>query len=224
MLRLYSHRFSFQIKWLLCDIYLIFFPFTYSFISLFPTQLFHSCFLLPKRVLDWLHFVDKAGIYLLIAGSCKSLASPRIQLLYKTTAFLYCTSERTYFLKHASRSACTRMRFMHFIHFIHVSSTCADTPFLVILFPDKPAWSVWLLALVWVVATVGILVAAILPPSKLKARISLSLYLVMGWGALITYSVSAEESQSPFHFSCSLFKPNIAKASCCVIFLSVHFF
>ena len=30
---------------------------------------YHSCFLLPKPVLEWLHFMDKAGIYLLIAGT-----------------------------------------------------------------------------------------------------------------------------------------------------------
>jgi predicted membrane channel-forming protein YqfA (hemolysin III family) len=154
--------------------------------------------LLPKRVLNWLHFVDKAGIYLLIAGTCEThfaclnraiaLVLParhrrRCSCLLTTLRCVVCS---LYSL--VSVLFCFANLLFIFLYFFCVC-ILADTPFLVILFPAKRAWSVWLLSLVWAVASVGIVVAAVLPTSKLKARISLSLYLVMGWSALVTYSV-----------------------------------
>mmetsp|Transcript_1839 Transcript_1839/g.2419 ORF Transcript_1839/g.2419 Transcript_1839/m.2419 type:complete len:1647 (+) Transcript_1839:1603-6543(+) len=95
----------------------------------FASTLYHSLYMLPPRVKEIFHFMDKAGIYVLIAG--------------------------TY------------------------------TPFLVILFPDKPMWSKHLLAFVWAVSLIGITVAAIMKPCRMKARISLTLYLALGWTAVL---------------------------------------
>jgi hypothetical protein len=64
-----------------------------------------------------------------------------------------------------------------------------DTPFLVILFPHKPEWSKYLLAFVWTVALVGITAAALMKPSKLKGRVSLTLYLALGWSAVLIVQV-----------------------------------
>jgi len=59
------------------------------------------------------------------------------------------------------------------------------TPILAILFPDKPEYSQWLLGFMWTMCVLGVSVTAILPEGKVKAMLSLSLYLGMGWVALL---------------------------------------
>ena len=94
------------------------------------STVYHSCFMLPRRVKDVLHFMDKTAIYLLIAGSY--------------------------------------------------------TPFLVVLFPDKPEWSVWLLSFVWAVALVGISAAFVIPTGNpVKPKVSLAMYLGMAYSGLL---------------------------------------
>lgn len=50
----------------------------------------------------------------------------------------------------------------------------------------QPKWSVWLLAFVWAVALLGITCSWVLPGgTRLKQRVSLTLYLCMGYAALV---------------------------------------
>jgi len=66
------------------------------------------------------------------------------------------------------------------------------TPFLVILFPDKPKWSVWLLGFVWAVAAVGIAAALLIPATNpIKPKVSLALYLSMGYSCVLVMQVNA---------------------------------
>ena len=80
------------------------------------------------------------------------------------------------------------------------NKTHTDTPFLAILFPDKRVWSVYLLGFIWFVALGGIAASAVLPQTKFKARLSLSLYLFMGWAAMLVMHVSY--SKKTLELSC----------------------
>lgn len=59
------------------------------------------------------------------------------------------------------------------------------TPILAILFPDKPEYSRWLLGFMWLMCVLGIFTTVILSEGKFKKILSLSLYLGMGWVAIL---------------------------------------
>lgn len=104
-----------------------------SLITLYSAStLYHSFFFLPRSVKVIFHFLDKAGIYFLIAGSY--------------------------------------------------------SPFLVILFPDDIMISRYMFLCVWLVAFLGIFVAATMAPSPTKSKVSLVLYLFLGHCALMIWS------------------------------------
>lgn len=66
------------------------------------------------------------------------------------------------------------------------------TPILAILFVDKPEYSQHLLGFMWGMCALGICVTAILADGKVKDILSLTLYLSMGWAAiLITEDMNA---------------------------------
>merc|ERR1712032_1016008 len=62
------------------------------------------------------------------------------------------------------------------------------TPLLVILFPDKPEYSQWLLCFMWLMCVLGVSTTVIVSEGKFKMVLSLSLYLGMGWVAILINS------------------------------------
>lgn len=60
------------------------------------------------------------------------------------------------------------------------------TPFLTILFPDKPIFSTWLLGFLWVMSFLGICLN-ICYSGKMKVCLQLSTYLGMGWAVLLCF-------------------------------------
>ena len=61
------------------------------------------------------------------------------------------------------------------------------TPFLAILFPDKPVFNFWLLGAIWVAAAAGI-VMRVFYYGPYKQAIQVTSYLAMGWTALFCLS------------------------------------
>lgn len=59
------------------------------------------------------------------------------------------------------------------------------TPILAILFPDKPEYSERLLYFMWLMCVLGISTTVIVSEGKFKKILSLSLYLGMGWVAIL---------------------------------------
>jgi len=59
------------------------------------------------------------------------------------------------------------------------------TPFLVILFPDKPLYSEWILTFLWGVCVLGVGVAAILPDGAPRRIVPLCLHFNMGWVGML---------------------------------------
>lgn len=68
---------------------------------------------------------------------------------------------------------------------IYILIAGSYTPFLQILFGDKPIWSIGLLGFIWFCCVFGILVEAFYPTWKYRPMFSLSMYLAMGWAVLI---------------------------------------
>jgi hemolysin III len=66
------------------------------------------------------------------------------------------------------------------------------TPFLQILFADKPIWSVGLLGFIWLCGVLGIMVEAFYPTWRYRPMFSLTMYLGMGWAAMICLPDMAE--------------------------------
>ena len=68
---------------------------------------------------------------------------------------------------------------------IYILIAGSYTPFLQILMSDQPGFSYGLLGFLWLCGGLGIYVEAAFPTWKWKSTFSLSMYLGMGWAALI---------------------------------------
>jgi hemolysin III len=68
---------------------------------------------------------------------------------------------------------------------IYILIAGSYTPFLQIVLRDYPMWSVGLLIFIWTACFLGVLVEAMCPTWKYKARFSLTMYLSMGWCCMI---------------------------------------
>lgn len=114
--------------------------------------------------------------------------------VYKWSVTLYLISLVTLFLAstlyHSFFSLrTTRVVFSVLDHSaIYLLIAGSYTPILAILFPDKPEYSETLLGFMWLMCVLGIFVTAVLPEGKFKMILSLSLYLGMGWVAILINS------------------------------------
>ena len=68
---------------------------------------------------------------------------------------------------------------------IYVLIAGSYTPFLTVMFADKPIFSVGLLGFIWTCCLLGIAVEALAPTWKWRPVFSLSMYLGMGWAAMV---------------------------------------
>jgi len=68
---------------------------------------------------------------------------------------------------------------------IYILIAGSYTPYLQICLHDKPKWSVYLLAFIWLCAIMGVSVEACFPAWKYKPTFSLSMYLGMGWACMV---------------------------------------
>lgn len=68
---------------------------------------------------------------------------------------------------------------------IYILIAGSYTPFLNIIMADSPLWSIGLSCFIWSCACIGISVEAMCPAYKNKLLFSLSMYLGMGWSALV---------------------------------------
>lgn len=72
------------------------------------------------------------------------------------------------------------------------------TPFLLLLFPDNPIWSTWLVIFMWCMAFAG-LALAIFYHGKLKTGLQVASYIAMGWSALLCmHDLWARLCNTPF--------------------------
>jgi hemolysin III len=75
---------------------------------------------------------------------------------------------------------------------IYILIAGSYTPFMQILFVDQPVWSVGLLGFIWSCAFLGISVEAFAPTWEWKKYFSLSMYIGLGWAALLCMPSMAE--------------------------------
>lgn len=68
---------------------------------------------------------------------------------------------------------------------IYVLIAGSYTPFLTVMFADKPIFSIGLLGFIWTCCFLGISVEALAPTWKWRPVFSLSMYLGMGWAAMV---------------------------------------
>lgn len=68
---------------------------------------------------------------------------------------------------------------------IYILIAGSYTPYLQICLHDKPKWSIYLLAFIWLCAIAGVSVEACFPAWKYKPTFSLSMYLGMGWACVV---------------------------------------
>lgn len=68
---------------------------------------------------------------------------------------------------------------------IYILIAGSYTPLLQILLIDEPVYSYGLLGFLWLCGGLGISVEAMYPTWKWKGKFSLSMYLAMGWSALV---------------------------------------
>eukprot|EP00934_Nitzschia_sp_Nitz4_P005554 Nitzschia sp. Nitz4//scaffold153_size53422//41610//43282//NITZ4_006765-RA/size53422-augustus-gene-0.44-mRNA-1//1//CDS//3329537274//5544//frame0 len=68
---------------------------------------------------------------------------------------------------------------------IYILIAGSYTPFLTVMFADEPLISVGLLGFIWTCGFLGISVEAFFPSWKWKSIFSLSMYLGLGWAALV---------------------------------------
>lgn len=68
---------------------------------------------------------------------------------------------------------------------IYVLIAGSYTPFLTVMFGDKPIYSIGLLGFIWTCCFLGISVEALAPTWKWRPVFSLSMYLGMGWAAMV---------------------------------------
>ena len=68
---------------------------------------------------------------------------------------------------------------------IYILIAGSYTPYLQICLHDKPKWSIYLLAFIWLCAIMGVGVEACFPAWKHKPKFSLSMYLGMGWACMV---------------------------------------
>lgn len=67
---------------------------------------------------------------------------------------------------------------------IYILIAGSYTPFMQILFYDKPIWSSGLLSFIWLCGLLGIAVEAFAPTWERRKHFSLAMYLGMGWAAM----------------------------------------
>lgn len=68
---------------------------------------------------------------------------------------------------------------------IYILIAGSYTPYLGICFADKPIWSTYLLAFIWLLSICGVSVAALFPYWKYRGRFSLAMYLCIGWCCVV---------------------------------------
>ena len=68
---------------------------------------------------------------------------------------------------------------------IYILIAGSYTPFLQILLWDEPIWSIGLLGFIWICGFLGISIEAFFPAWKYRSYFSLSMYLGMGWAAVL---------------------------------------
>ena len=68
---------------------------------------------------------------------------------------------------------------------IYILIAGSYTPFLTVMFSDKPFYSVGLLGFIWTCGVLGISVEAFYPTWKWRPVFSLCMYLGMGWAAAV---------------------------------------
>lgn len=75
---------------------------------------------------------------------------------------------------------------------IYVLIAGSYTPFLTIMFSDKPMYSIGLLGFIWTCCFLGISVEAFVPNWKYRPIFSLSMYLGMGWASMVCLPETGE--------------------------------
>jgi len=68
---------------------------------------------------------------------------------------------------------------------IYILIAGSYTPYLQIALSDKPIWSIYLLAFIWLCCIAGVSVEAFFPSWEHKSKFSLSMYLGMGWACMV---------------------------------------
>jgi hemolysin III len=127
------------------------------------------------------------GTFLLLSATAS--AAPRVFnscLIYSVSLITLYISSTLYHSFFALKTA--RAVFSVFDHAaIYLLIAGTYTPYLSILFPENMLWSTWLLAFLWVCCVLGIVVEAFYHGEH-KSKISLGLYLGMGWAVLVCFS------------------------------------
>jgi len=125
------------------------------------------------------------GLFLLLAEvsgqSTRHVTACVVYGLSQCILFISSTLYHSFFALQGPRSFFRVMDFSG----IYILIAGSYTPFLCISLPHKPQWSVYMISFIWICCVVGIFVEAAVPPSRRKDVFSLSLYLTMGWAALL---------------------------------------
>ena len=131
------------------------------------------------------------GIILCIIGTymLKERALPYSDAI-RSSCYMYCASLITLYtsstLYHSFFGLkTTQAVFSVFDHCaIYMLIAGTYTPMLCITFPDKEKYNFWMLGLLWVATFCGMTIEAFFQKATWKSKVSLALYLGMGWMAL----------------------------------------
>jgi hemolysin III len=131
------------------------------------------------------------GVVLSVIGG--SLLSNRVQdqsLTHQISCSVYTTSLLVLYLSSTLYHSLYSLQ--HTKYIFQVMDKCAIyvliagsyTPFLTVMFADKPIYSVGLLGFIWTCCFLGISVEAFVPTWKWRPFFSLCMYLGLGWAAM----------------------------------------
>jgi hemolysin III len=131
------------------------------------------------------------GVILCVIGG--TLLSNRVQdqsLTHKISCSIYTTSLLVLYLSSTLYHSLYSLQ--HIKYIFQVMDKCAIyvliagsyTPFLTVMFADKPIYSVGLLGFIWTCCFLGIGVEAFYPTWKYRPLFSLCMYLGLGWAAM----------------------------------------
>lgn len=140
--------------------------------------------------------VDASGnivLYCLVLAGAFCLSLTPYSTIPVTPLFAFCSSASLLVLYTASTLYHSFFALMVTRYVFEVLDKCAIyiliagsyTPYLQICLHDKPKWSVYLLAFIWLCAIMGVSVEACFPAWKHKPKFSLSMYLGMGWACMV---------------------------------------
>lgn len=121
-----------------------------------------------------------AGLWLL-AGASSTEARVAVAIYWASLAGLFGTSASYHLFAHSERAVTWLRRADHSMIFVLIAGSY--TPFCLVVLPR--AWGIPMLVVMWVAALAGIVMKMVRVTAG-SGRSGSWLYIVMGWGALIT--------------------------------------